>query len=62
MPRLDLTDADYDFIAHCLGIVAVVFLNDAALTAGDLPRSVSEQFRAQARQADDLRRRIDGRE
>ena len=63
MPKLLLTDSDYDIIAHCLSVAAIVFDHDSE-TMQDTPghTRLAEQFTFQATQARKLQDRIDNRE
>lgn len=73
MPKLTLSDADYDIIAHCLGIAAEVFIDDAntahraalAATTDDTrigSEQLANEFNRMANEARNLRARIDSRE
>lgn len=71
---MDFTDAELDTIAHCLGVAAERFDEDARTIADELNRGkftldtieswrrLIFTFEEQARQARALRERIDSRE
>ena len=63
MPKLRLTDADYDIICNAL-LLAAERYDEHASTLGSMPehKRLAEQFKRQAREAREVQERIDGRE
>jgi hypothetical protein len=59
---MKFTDAELDVIAAALNVAAIVYHNDAEVSAAAGQQRIAEQFDSQAKDADELREKIDNRE